>query len=303
MRPGDASLLHRKLAAGHFVVTAEIGPPKGTDVDPSLALASALAPRVDAFNVTDNQNARLRLSPLALCRLLIERGLEVIHQATCRDRNRLALQSDLLGAWALGIRNVLALTGDHITAGDHPDAAPVFDLDSIQLLSAISFLNGGRDLSGKPLKGSPSFFAGAALAPSQEPRELALLRFRKKISAGARFFQTQAVFGAEPLAPFREVARGEGVYLVAGVLLLHSPRVVEYIDRNVPGLRIPPETGRRIRHAKDPLEAGLDEACRIIGECREACHGVHLMTAGRDDLLPGLIERLASDTSPLPAGE
>jgi methylenetetrahydrofolate reductase (NADPH) len=285
------SPLSRTLAGGGFAVTAELAPPRGTEVAGALNLASGLAPLVHAFNVTDNQNARLRLSPLAFSRLLVERGLEPVFQITCRDRNRLALQSDLLGAWALGITNVLALTGDAITAGDHPDAAAVFDLDSLQLLGAISALNNGHDLAGRPLKGSPRFFAGAALACEQQPVELALLRFGKKIAAGARFFQTQALFDAGALRPFRETARREGVFIIGGILLLHSVKMIDYINRKVPGLRIPDKIARKVSGSKDPVSTGIDEAAKVIRACRGVCQGVHLMTAGRDDLLPELLRR------------
>ncbi len=276
-------------------MTAEIAPPRGTEVAGSLELADSLAPLVDAFNVTDNQNARLRLSPLAFSRLLIERGHEPIFQITCRDRNRLALQSDLLGAWSLGVRNVLALTGDDVTAGDHPDAAAVFDLDAVQLLAAITSLNAGRDMVGRPLKGATGFFGGAALACEQKPRELALLRFRKKAAAGARFFQTQALFDPQALRPFHQEAARLGVFILGGILLLHSVRMIDYINRKVPGLSIPEEVSRRVSLAPDPVEAGLDEAARLIRECRPLCHGIHLMTAGRDELLPELLRRAGRD--------
>ncbi len=285
------SSLAAKLSEGRFVVTAELAPPRGADPAEALALADSLAGLADAFNVTDNQNARLRLSSLALSRLLLERGHEPVWQVTCRDRNRLALQSDMLGAWSLGVRNVLVLTGDHVTSGDHPDAAPVFDLDSIQLLAAVASLNAGSCLAGKPLKGAPAFFAGAALACEQEPRAMALARFRKKIRAGARFFQTQAVFDPGALAPFMEIAAGEGVHILAGVLLLHSAAMVDYINKKVPGLKVPEGIGKRIASAPDQVEAGLDVAAELMSRLRPSAHGLHLMTAGRDRLIPAMLSR------------
>lgn len=261
------------------------------DLEPALHLASELAGFVDAFNVTDNQNARLKLSPMAISHRLIEEGHDVIYQITCRDRNRLALQSDLLGAWSLKIRNVLALTGDHVTAGDHPDTAPVFDLDSIQLLSTIASLNTGRDMAGRELTGVPSFFPGAALACDQQPIELQMIRFRKKAAAGARFFQTQAVFGASSLRPFLEEADKRGIFIIGGILLIHSTSMIEYIKKNVPGLEIPDDVAARISSSADPVEAGLEEAQRIIEECRPFCHGIHLMAAGREKMLVDLVRR------------
>jgi 5,10-methylenetetrahydrofolate reductase len=285
------SPLEEKLRAGEFVITAEIAPPHGTDVGAALETVSSIAGVIDAVNVTDNQNSRLKLSSLVFSHIMYDRGYEVIFQLACRDRNRLALQSDLLGAWSLGIRNILAISGDHITAGGHPETAAVFDLDSIQLLSVISSMNSGSDMSGKSLSGSPDFFPGAALACENQPTSLQLMRFRKKIGAGARFFQTQAIFDPSNLEAFMRIAEKEGVFILSGILLLHSPSMIDFVNRKIPGLRVPEEVTRRIASAADPLEAGIEEAARQIREFRNLGHGVHLMTPGREKLVPEILER------------
>jgi methylenetetrahydrofolate reductase (NADPH) len=182
------------LDSGKFVVTAEISPPKGTTVDETLENISLLKDKVDALNVADNQDAIMHLNPLALCHLIKEKGGEPVLQLSCRDRNRLALQSDLLSAHVLGIHNVLCITGDHVTLGDHSEAKPVYDLDSVQLLQAIQSLKEGKDMGGSELKGSPELYAGAIVVPEANPLEPQLLKFEKKVKAGAAFFQTRAVF-------------------------------------------------------------------------------------------------------------
>lgn len=200
----NPSNLRSKLSRGEFVVTAEVCPPKGCDTSFFLKQSRDLCGIVDAINVTDNQGANMRISPLAASVLLLRDGIEPILQLTCRDRNRLALQSELLGAAALGIANILALTGDHIYFGDHKEAKTVFDLDSVQLLESIKCLESGFDLSGKCLDGIPTFFSGSAAAPEAEPFELTLFKLRKKAAAGASFFQTQAIFNPGKLQRFAD---------------------------------------------------------------------------------------------------
>ncbi|MCM8770114.1 MAG: methylenetetrahydrofolate reductase, partial [Candidatus Omnitrophica bacterium] len=194
-----------KLTQGKFTLTSEIGPPKGTDIEPVLQEAEHLRGKVDAFNVTDLQSSVMRLGSLATCRLLVERGLEPIFQITCRDRNRLALQSDLLSAYVLGIKNVLCLTGDHPILGDHPEAKPVFDLDSVSLLYAASALMQGHDLANNQLVGKPEFFLGAVVSPVADPVEPQIAKMELKIEAGARFFQTQAVYDLKAFEKFMKI--------------------------------------------------------------------------------------------------
>jgi 5,10-methylenetetrahydrofolate reductase len=233
------SLLQQQLNAGRFVVTAEIAPPKGADPGEALAKARALG-EVAAVNVTDNQGANMRMSPLAMAALLAREGREPILQMTCRDRNRLALQSDLLGAGALGIENLLILSGDHARFGDHPGARSVFDLDSVQLQQAVGEMMLGRDLAGRPLSGAPPrFFAGAAVAPEAEPFELMFQKYAKKVQAGARFFQTQAVFDVPKLERFITAARPLRAPVLLGVLLLKSARMARFLNENIPASRCP----------------------------------------------------------------
>ncbi|HPP53896.1 MAG TPA: methylenetetrahydrofolate reductase, partial [Thermoguttaceae bacterium] len=215
-----------------FVVTAEIGPPKGTDVSRLVHHIELLRDRVDALNVTDNQSSVMRVSSLAACRLIVEHGGEPILQLTCRDRNRLALQSELLSAWVLGVRNVLCLTGDYVTVGDHPEAKPVFDLDSVQLLQTVQYLNQGRDLAGNNLEGATDFLAGSVVTPEADPLEPQLVKFAKKVRAGARFFQTQAVYDLDRFRRFMEQARRllaqnqmGPVKILAGIVLLTSAKM------------------------------------------------------------------------------
>jgi len=286
------SRLQQKLEAGGFVLTAEVCPPKGCDCADFLARADRLRGVVDAVNVTDNQGANMRISPLAAASLLSGHGIEPVLQLTCRDRNRLALQSDLLGAAALGIRNILALTGDHISFGDHRQAKAVFDLDSVQLLQAIDTLNGGHDLAGSPLHGTPHFFAGAAAAPEADPFDLTLYKLEKKAAAGARFFQTQAVFHPDRLRVFTETVRPLGVKVIAGILLLKSAGMARFVTANIPGLKVPPELTAELAAAADQPLQGVAIARRLIAAIRPWCDGVHVMAMGREDLIPDILKEV-----------
>ncbi|NVN98363.1 MAG: methylenetetrahydrofolate reductase [Geobacteraceae bacterium] len=284
------SNLHRKLAVSEFVFTAEVCPPKGCDTSLFIQQSKALAGVVDAINVTDNQGANMRISPLAASALLLREGIEPILQFTCRDRNRLALQSDLLGAAAMGITNVLALTGDHISFGDHKTAKAVFDLDSVQLLEGIRMLQGGTDLSGKKLEGAPSFFTGAAAAPEAEPFELTLFKLNKKIAAGAGFFQTQAIFNTVKLERFSSRLNPSGVKIIAGILLLKSAPMARFINKNIPGLRIPDEIICELESSTNPTQTGIDIAIRLARAAKAHSHGLHIMAMGREEVIPEIIK-------------
>lgn len=216
------SELRQILERGQFVVTGEIGPPKGVDLGKCMQDAEMLRNHVTAINVTDLQSAVMRIGSLAVSGRLVERGLEPVYQLTCRDRNRLALQSDLLSAWALGIENVLCLTGDHPSLGDHTEAKPVYDLDSVQLLKAASSLNQGYDMAGHELEGVPDFFLGAVVTPGAEPLEPQIIKMKKKIEAGARFFQTQAVYEPEKFKHFMSQIQDYKVPVIAGIVILKS---------------------------------------------------------------------------------
>ena len=282
------SLLQEKLAAGEFVVTAEIAPPKGSDAGPALKQAKALADLV-AINVTDNQGANMRMSPLALSALMCQAGIEPILQLTCRDRNRLALQSDLLGAAALGIENLLLLSGDHASFGDHPEARSVFDLDSVQLLQTVTGLMQGADLSGKSLSASPHFFAGAAVSPEAEPFELMFQKYRKKIDCGAQFFQTQAVFDAERFAGFMQEASTLKVPVLTGILLLKSAGMARFLNANIPGVKVPEALVERLEKSSCPLDEGVAIAREMVAVARDCSQGVHLMTLGHEDRIPEIL--------------
>jgi len=284
-----SSNLARKLAASEFVITAEVAPPKGSDTSGLLKTASFLATYVDAINVTDNQGANMRMTPLVAAGLLVREGIEPIMQLTCRDRNRLALQSDLLGAAALGIHNILALSGDDIGCGDHRQGRSVFDLDSVLLLQTINAMNRGLDMNGAPLSGATSFFAGAAAAPEVEPFAVTRPKLSKKGAAGARFFQTQAVFNPERLAFFCENVQPLDVKVIAGILVLKSARMAEFINRAIPGLKVPETVVERLKSAVDPAAEGVRIAAETAVKCRTMCAGVHIMAMGCDEVVPQVV--------------
>ncbi|MHC4575126.1 MAG: methylenetetrahydrofolate reductase [Planctomycetota bacterium] len=285
--------LEDSLRAGKFVVTSEVGPPKGVNIEKCLEEAKALKNRITAFNVTDLQSSVMRFGSLATCRLLLERRLEPILQMTCRDRNRLALQSDLLSAYGLGIRNVLCLTGDHPTLGDHPQAKEVFDLDSVQLLQAAKTLQQGKDLSGNRLDGKPEFFLGAVVTPGADPLEPQILKMEKKIEAGARFFQTQAVYDTEKFNKFMEEASHINVPIMAGIVILKSAGMARYMNDNVAGVNVPEELIEELKKDKEKTKSGqtgIEIAIRIINEIKDCCQGVHLMALGWEDKLPAVLD-------------
>jgi len=283
------SLLSEQLAAGRFVVTAEVAPPKGIDLAPVLAVAEKLH-GVTAINVTDNQGANMRLSALVLAGELKRRGLEPVLQLTCRDRNRVALQSDLLGAAALGIENLLILSGDHSKFGDHPDARPVFDLDAVQLLDVVAGLGSGVDMAGKPLAGVPHFFPGAAVNPAAEPFELVMQKVRKKVESGSRFFQTQAVFTRFELERLMIAVAPLQVPVIAGVLLVRSAKMARFLNDNIPGMRVPDEVITRLEKAADPLLEGVAIVRETVSWARNLCQGVHLMTLGHEERIPEILQ-------------
>lgn len=284
--------LSRKMGDNRYIITAELAPPHGSRMADFLRMAAFVAPHVDAINVTDNQGANMRMTPLTAAALLVREGIEPIMQITCRDRNRLALQSDLLGAAAMGIHNILALTGDHIGCGDHSQGRAVFDLDSVLLIQAIQGLNEGRDINGKALDGKTTFFVGAAAAPEVEPFIVTRPKLVKKSLAGARFFQTQAIFEPQRLAMFCEIVQPLGVKVIAGVLVLKSAKMADFINRNIPGLKIPPIVMERLAYAADPAAEGVRIATELALQCREICDGVHLMAMGRDEVVPAIVAAL-----------
>lgn len=282
--------LREELDNGRFAVTAEICPPRGTDTEKFIEKARLLKDKLTAANVTDNQRAVMRLSSLACSVLLLNEGVDPVFQMTCRDRNRLALQSDILGAWTLGVKNILALTGDHVSFGDHREAKAVFDLDSVQLLDTISKLNSGVNMNGKDLRGGTDFFTGAVVCPEANPWEPEQFKFHKKIAAGARFFQTQAVYDMDRFKEFFDEANKEGVKVLGGILLLKSPKMAEFLNENVPGVTVPQSLIEELEASSNPLETGVEIASRQLREMKGFCHGAHIMAIGQEKRVVDIID-------------
>jgi len=278
-----------KIAQGKFVITSEIGPAKGTDMHVHLEDAELLRGKVDALNVTDLQSSVMRFGSLAMCRLLVEKGHEPIFQLTCRDRNRLALQSDLLSAWTLGIENALLLTGDHPKLGDHPQARSVFDVDSMQLLQIASTLNSGKDMNGNALLGKPDLFLGAVVNPGADPLELEIIKMEKKIRAGAKFFQTQAVYDVGAFEKFISAAKALNAMIMVGIVLLKSAGMAKYMNKNVSGVFVPDSLIKEMETTQDKRAKSVEIAARLIKELRPMCQGVHIMPIGWDKLVPQVI--------------
>jgi len=285
--------LKSQIEAGKFVVTTEVGPLKGTDTTELEEVAGLLLGRVDATNVTDQQSSVMRLGSLATCHLLKERGLDPVFQMTCRDRNRLALQSDLLSAYVMGVENVLAITGDLPSLGDHPQAKPVYDLDSVQLLWVIGRLNEGYDMVGNELKGKPDFFSGAVVNPGADTEasfELQLIKMEKKIAAGARFFQTQAVYDINSFTKFMKRVEGFKVPVLAGVIPLKSVGMARFMNKNVAGVFVPDELIDKMAEAEDKIKTGIEIAANLIKELKGISQGVHIMAIGSEKRVPQILD-------------
>ncbi len=283
------------LNSGKFAVTAEVGPPKGTDIKEMIHHMELLKGKLDAVNITDNQSAVMRICSLAVCKIAMEHGLEPILQMTCRDRNRIGLQSDLLGASVLGIKNVLCMTGDHVSAGDHKGAKPVYDIESVQLLKAVDGLNKGKDISGNDLKGPTDFFQGAVVTPEANPLEPQLMKFDKKVRAGANFFQTQAIYDIEKFREFMKHARKFPVKILAGFVVLKSVGMANFLNNNVPGIRVPQALIDELKAAgkEKALDTGMNITARHIKQLKDEkiCDGVHIMAIGMEDKVPMIMER------------
>ena len=278
------------LSAGKFVITSEIGPPKGTHIQEMLADAELIRGRVDAINVTDLQSSVMRLGSMAVCHLLQEKGLEAIFQVTCRDRNRLALQADLLSASVLGIKNVLALTGDYASLGDHPQAKPVFDLDSVNLLKVIKTLEGGTDMVGNALQGAPKFCIGAVVNPGGNPVEAQLFKMEKKIKAGATFFQTQAVYDLGAFEKFMKRVAQFRVPVLAGIILLKSAGMARFMNKNVAGVFVPEPLIQKMAKAEDRVKTSIEIGAELIRNLKGMCQGVHIMPIGWESKVPALLD-------------
>lgn len=280
-----------KLLSGEFVVTSEIGPPKGIETHKILEDAESIREFTDAINVTDLQSSVMRLGSLSVCALLKQKGFDPIYQLTCRDRNRLALQSDLLSAASMGIENVLILTGDHPFAGDHPDAKPVFDLDSVQLLQVVGKLKSGTDMNGNKLEGrAPAFFAGAVVNPGAEPIEPQIIKMEKKIEAGAEFFQTQAIYDVKTFENFLSKTKHLKTKILAGIVLLKSAGMARFMNKNVAGVFVPDNLIKEMETTKDKAATCVEIAVRLIKELKPMCDGIHIMPIGWDKYVPRVIE-------------
>lgn len=285
--------LSAKIRSQTFVVTTELTPPKGIDLTELFAKADALHGLVDGINLTESPRARMAIEPKAVARLLLERGLEPIVQFTARDRNRIALQSDLLGAAVLGIRNVLFMGGDDPKDGDHPDAKPVFDLKTADLLRVAAALNAGRDMAGHELKGAPDLFIGATANPTSSNFADEVENTQRKIAAGAQFFQTQAIYAAPTLQRFLDAVQPQGVAVLAGIIPLKSFKMATWLNENVPGVVVPPsclqEMAAVAGDAAAELRVSIAMAARIIREVRSHCAGVHIMALGWEKHIPAIL--------------
>ncbi len=280
------------LTPGEFIVTAEVAPPKGPDTTEMIEKASTLKGRVHGVNITDGSRAVLGMSALAASLILQKEGLEPICQVACRDRNRIGLQADLIGADALGIHNILALTGDPVKVGDHPDAKAVFDLESVRLLQAISKLNQGVNWNEKNLRhGKTDLFAGAAVDPQSRSWSGLQRRFDRKLAAGAQFFQSQLITDFEKLDKFMtQLGSTTDKPILAGIFLLKSAKNARFINKYVPGVDIPEHLIERLEKAPHPLEEGLLIAAEQVKQARQLCRGVHIMAVKREELIPQILD-------------
>ncbi|MCL2152939.1 MAG: methylenetetrahydrofolate reductase [Oscillospiraceae bacterium] len=281
------------FSRGEFVVTAEVSPPKGFELDALLGDAEKYLQGVSAINVTDCCSSKMRMGALAACKAMIDKGFSPIFQLACRDRNRIALQSDLLGAAYFGIENLLVLTGDHTIMGDTPQAKPVFDLDSVSLLYAVGQLEHGIDIAGNKLSGNfPRFTKGAVVSPCADSIDAQLFKMERKIKAGAEYFQTQGVFEPEKFVRFMEKAKQFSVPVMLGVIIPKSARMMNFLCDNIPGIGAIPEIIEELEKDKEKTASGVtgvEITARIIKECREYCQGVHIMALGWESKIPDVL--------------
>ncbi|MFC1961585.1 methylenetetrahydrofolate reductase [Chloroflexota bacterium] len=289
-----SSLFEEKVNSGEFIITTEVGPPKGVDLAEMEHHIDLLKDRVDAINVTDHQSSVMRYPSLGGCLLVKEHGGEPIFQMTCRDRNRLGLQADLLFAYSRGVTNVLCLTGDSVDVGDHKEAKPVFDLDSVQLLKMIRIMEAGTDIAGNEFKGAPKFCIGASVHPEADFIEAHLLKFNKKVEAGAQFFQTQGIFDLASLRRFMQYASQFDVKILAGIIVLSSAGMARYMNKNVPGIMVPQAIIDELAGVEKGkgLQKGIEIAAGFIKTIKEEklCPGVHIMAVGNEGIVPEILE-------------
>jgi 5,10-methylenetetrahydrofolate reductase len=289
------SKLKESLEQGKFTITGEIGPPKGVDLTHCWeGEVDHIRDRVVAINVTDNQSSVMRISSMSVCAKLAQDNLEPILQITCRDRNRMAIEGDILGAYVHGIRNILALTGDHNSAGDHPDSMPVFDLDSVSLLQAISSLMEGKDLAGEELSGIPSdIFPGAIVTPGLDPVDMQLIKMERKIEAGAQFFQTQAIYEPAVFESFMKQAEKFKVPVLCGIVIIKSAGMAKYMNNFVPGVAVPDSMITPLKEAskEDRPHKSVELMAQFIKEVKPMCQGLHIMAMGWERYVPELLDQ------------
>ena len=284
------SKFREALDSGSFVVTCELNPPKGTDLGRVYEKTDLLNGMVAAFNITDSAGSNMTMAPIAVAHLLMDRGIEPILQITGRDRNKIALQSELLAAHALDIDNVLCMSGDPPGRGDHPDATAVSDLDAIGLLHGIKSLQAGKDIAGNDLKGAPSFYPGAVVNPGSSDLDKEVQRMEEKIDAGAVFFQTQAVYEPEAFEKFADRTQRFGVPVLAGQIVLKSGNMARNLNANLPGVHVPDEIIRQMDDAEDRSQASIEICARLIEALRPMCSGVHIMAIGWENRIPQILE-------------
>lgn len=287
------SKLQESLQQGKFTITGEIGPPKGVDLKKCMKEASYLKDRVVAVNVTDNQSSVMRIGSLGVCAKLVQEGYEPIFQLTCRDRNRLAIQSDILSSYILGIRNILSLTGDHTSLGDHPQSKPVFDLDSVSLLMTIDSLMEGKDLAGEDLDGVPDeIFPGSTITPGADPIEPQLIKMEKKVEAGAKYFQTQAIYSAKTFEAFMNDASKFNVPVLAGLVIVKSAGMARFMNKNVPGVFVPEPIIKTLAKTSKKKRArkSIELMAKLVKELKPMCQGIHIMAMGWERYVPDLLD-------------
>ena len=283
------SQLAQAIKSKKFVVTSELNPPKGTNLGPLYERADLLKDSIDAFNITDSHAAKMSIAPMAVAHLLMDRGIEPIMQMTSRDKNRIALQGDLLGAAALGVSNVVFMGGDPPKIGDHPDAAGVFDLMSNELIGAASSLCGGKDLSGTDLSGVPDLYLGAVVNPGASDLNAEVDKMKSKIDAGAQFLQSQAIYDPVAFEKFMNVIEGINVSILAGIILLKSAKMARYMTENVPGIDVPDTLIQEMEDTEDKGRQSVEIAARIINEIKPMCQGIHIMPLGWEDKIPAVL--------------
>ncbi len=298
MNSKSSNRLKENLEKNVFVYTSELSPERGADLSKMKGIYELLKDRVPAFNITDNQGANMKMSSLAGSIYIKQAGGEPIFQQTCRDRNRMALESDLLGAAAFGVKNILALTGDYISFGDHKHAKAVYDIDSVNLIEIVKGLNAGADMNGNKLNGPTDFYIGAAVNPESVPLEPQLIKFEKKINAGCDFFQTQAVFDTAKFAGFYDFYKNfKNIKIIAGIYILKSAKTARFMNKSIPGIYITEQIINELENAPDPLKKGIEIAARTAKELKPLVHGIHIMAYGIEDKIPLFLDELEAENS------